>query len=273
MDEQLNTILTSLTRPTLFPLRKGEIDEISQMTDIRFPVKQRQGRLLSCLSQCQTAPKALLIHGWGGNPLMLKPQRDLLQQLGYRVFMPFLLGHDPTHPQASSIPEQVQLLMQLQEREGEFDIVIAHSAGGVIAALAATQGFMLSNIILIASPSSFPDLLEHKLREFPVISGLHTALHHRYSNDLSAGPELMSRQVFARLKASALVIHGTADRKIDVQDALSLHRQLPESELVLVHEAGHLGVLNHDTTLQAISGYLCRPMSRIQGVKRYARPY
>lgn len=69
MDDQFDTILASLTRPPVFPLRKGEIDEIRQMADIRFPVNQRQGRLLRCVNPCQTAPKALLIHGWGGIPL------------------------------------------------------------------------------------------------------------------------------------------------------------------------------------------------------------
>ncbi|ELY3194265.1 hypothetical protein SMM50_004730 [Salmonella enterica] len=273
MDDQFDTILASLTRPPVFPLRKGEIDEIRQMADIRFPVNQRQGRLLRCVNPCQTAPKALLIHGWGGNPFMLKLQKDLLQHLGYRISMPFLLGHDPSHPESCSIPEQVHLLMQLQEREGVFDLVIAHSAGGLITALAATLGFKVANIILISSPSSFPELLERKLKDFSTASHHRIALHHHYLNDASAGPELMSRKVFSGLQASSLVIHGSADRKIDVQDALSLHQQLPESELVLVNGTGHLGILNHKMTLQAITDYLCRPASGTKGVKRNAWPY
>lgn len=273
MDQQLSAIIAVLTRPNVFPLRRTERDEMQRMEEVCVQVNQQRSRLLSPIGKKPGSPKALLIHGWGGNPFMLRPQRDILQQLGYQVYMPFLLGHDPAYPEPCPVHDQVHLLLQLQQQVGEFDLVIAHSAGGVIAALAAAQGFIISNLILLAAPRSFPALLEHKLNESAARPELHAALSHRYALTCDHIPELMSEAIYAAPAARALIIHGTADRKIPFQDALAIQEQQPSAGLILVDNAGHLGLLQHQTTLQAITGYATRHAFRPEGAQHHARAY
>lgn len=265
MDEQLSAIIRSLRQPNLFPLRKSEHNEMSQMESYVIEAGGCLSRFFVSLSKRKAAPKALLIHGWGGNPFMLTPQKAILQQLGFDIYLPFLSGHDLDYPTPCSVPDQIQLLLKLQQQMGEFDVVIAHSAGGVIAALAATQGFMLHQLILLASPRSFPALLDYKLNEKMPFPGLRAALHDTFFRHYGAIPALMSETLFSALDAHVLVLHGTADCKIPCQDAESIHLQLARNSMLLIDDTGHLGLLQHQATRQAVSDYL-RPWALpIQG--------
>ncbi|MFU2318501.1 alpha/beta fold hydrolase [Rahnella sp. PCH160] len=256
MDNLLVSLIEKLSKPAVFPMRSSEVHQITLMRTETLHCGPHSSRLLIAKSPVQSAKKALLLHGWGGHPLMLAQAKDILLAQGYEVYLPFLLGHDPQTPAPCDFPAQCQLLLTLQNTFGAFDTVVAHSAGGLITALAASLGFRFSRLVLMSAPASLTSLLQHYLRQNhlpePYLAPLYAWYQFRFP-----GPEMPATDSFFALgEIPALVLHGQQDTKINHDDARKIHLQLPNSQLALIEDTGHLGVLTHHRTQYELKAFL-----------------
>jgi pimeloyl-ACP methyl ester carboxylesterase len=57
--------------------------------------------------------------------------------------------------------------------------------------------------------------------------------------------------------ARVLIMHGTQDQRISPADARQIHAQLPDSQLQMIEDTGHLGILSHQRTQQTLARFLC----------------
>lgn len=165
MDTQLASLIERLAKPCVIPMRSAESRQLAAMKAEVVTCGPYRSRVLVKENHDLQAKSALLLHGWGGHPIMLSETQTLLQARGYRVYMPFLLGHDPQVPASCDLPGQCSLLLAMQATYGPFDSVVAHSAGGIITAMAHWLGFTLDRVALLSSPASLPSLLQHSLAQ------------------------------------------------------------------------------------------------------------
>lgn len=256
MDNLLLSLTYKLSTPAVFPMRPSEVQQLAQMRTQILHCGHWRSRVLISKSPAQTTKKALLLHGWGGHPLMLAQAKDILLAQGYEVYLPFLLGHDPQRPAPCDFPAQCQLLLTLQKTFGAFDIVVAHSAGGLITAVSASLGFRFSRLVLMSAPASFTSLLQHYLRQNQLPDTYLAPLCAWYQARFPAIEMQATDSLFAPGDIPALILHGLQDTKINPADARKIHRQFPGSKLALIENTGHLGVLTHPRTHHELNAFL-----------------
>jgi pimeloyl-ACP methyl ester carboxylesterase len=256
MNNRLDSLIEKLSSPAVFPMRASEAQQLALMRTQTLHCGSHRSRILISGNPGYGAKKALLLHGWGGHPLMLAQAKDILQAQGYEVYLPFLLGHDPQTPAPADLPVQTQLLLTLQTTFGTFDTVVAHSAGGLITALSASLGFRFRKLVLMSVPASFTSLLRHFLRQNRLPVQYLAPLCAEYRSRFPAAGMPETDALFGLGEIPALIVHGQQDNKINHADARKIHHQLPNSRLELIEDTGHLGVLTHVRTHHALASFL-----------------
>ncbi len=256
MDNLLVSLTDKLSTPAVFPMRPSEVQQLALMRTETVHCGPYRSRVLISQGPMQAAKKALVLHGWGGHPLMLTQAKDILLAQGYEVYLPFLLGHDPQTPAPCDFPAQCQLLLTLQNTLGAFDTVVAHSAGGLITALSASLGFRFSRLVLMSVPASFSSLLQHYLRQNHLPESYLAPLCAWYQARFPAPEMPATDSLFALGDIPGLILQGQQDTRINPADAWKIHRQLPGSQLALIEHTGHLGVLTHQRTQYELNAFL-----------------
>ncbi|WP_248732170.1 alpha/beta hydrolase [Pseudomonas sp. MWU13-2517] len=257
MDIQLASLIERMANPAVMPLRKAELQQLATMKTERFACGPYRSRVLINGNDDPQAKSVLLLHGWGGHPMMLTQAQRVLQSNGYRVYTPFLLGHDPESPAGCDLPGQYPLLLAMQATYGPFDSVVAHSAGGIIMAMAHSVGLVLNRVALLCAPASLSNLLQHYLV-------LHRAANHYlpqlaayYQSRYPMLADLQTDRPYTFTEAPALILQGTRDQRINPANGGQIQAQLPGSQLHMVEDTGHLGILSHPPSLRTLGRFLC----------------
>ncbi|MBY8946710.1 alpha/beta hydrolase [Pseudomonas sp. SH10-3B] len=257
MDSQLASLIERLANPTVLPMRPTESRQLAAMPTEVIDCGPYRSRVLIRENHEPRAKNALLLHGWGGHPLMLAEAQTLLQAQGYRVYAPFLLGHDPRTPASCDLPGQSALLLAMQARYGPFDSVVAHSAGGLITAMAHWLGFSFNRVALLAAPASVPSLLLHSLRQHRAPGHYLAPLSGYFQSRYGLPADVRAAQPYTFSGPRVLIMHGKQDRRISHTDAGHIHAQSADSQLHMIEDTGHLGILSHQRTRQALTRFLC----------------
>lgn len=257
MDTQLASLIERLAQPSVMPMRAAESRQLATMKTEVVTCGPYRSRVLVNESHDPQAKNALLLHGWGGHPMMLSEAQTLLQAWGYRVYTPFLLGHDPHTPARCDLPGQCPLLLAMQATYGPFDSVVAHSAGGIITAMAHWLGFTLNRVALLSAPASLSSLLQHSLAQLQAPAHYLPLLRTYYQSRYPMPAALQTAHPYTLSGARALIMHGTQDQRVNPADARQIHAQLPDSQLHMIEDTGHLGILSHQRTQQALARFLC----------------
>lgn len=257
MDTQLVSLIQRLANPAVMPMRSAELQQLASLETEVVTCGAYRSRVLINDQPDRHARRVLLLHGWGGHPLMLSALQHLLHADGYRVYTPFLLGHDPATPASCELPDQSALLLAMQATYGPFDSVVAHSAGGIITALAHAQGFILNQVALLNAPASLANLLQrylvlHRAAEhyLPLLGAYYQRRYPRFA-------DLQTPTPYAFSEARVLILQGLRDQRISPANARQIQAQLPGSQLHMFEDTGHLGLLTHQPALQALAGFLC----------------
>lgn len=255
MDTELAALIERLAKPTVMPMRSAESRQLTTLKTEVLTCGDFRSRVLVQESQDPQAKSALLLHGWGGHPMMLSDVKTLLQAQGYRVYMPFLLGHDPIARARCDLTGQCALLLAMQATYGPFDCVVAHSAGGIITAMAHWLGFTLNQVALLSAPASLPSLLQHSLVQLQAPAHYLSVLSAHYQNGYPLPAALQAAHPYTFDGVRALILHGTQDQRVSPVDARHIHAQLPAGQLHMIEGTGHLGILSHQRTQQLLAGY------------------
>ncbi|AHL34088.1 hydrolase [Pseudomonas brassicacearum] len=257
MDTQLASLIERLAQPCVMPMRTTESHQLATLKTEVMTCGPYRSRVLVKEQRDPHARSALLLHGWGGHPMMLYEAQTLLHARGYRVYTPFLLGHDPHFPAGCDLPGQSPLLLAMQATYGPFDSVVAHSAGGIITAMAHWLGFSLDRVALLCAPASLSSLLQHSLAQLRVPAQHLPSLRTYYQSRYPLPAALQTAQPYALRGARALILHGSQDQRVDPADARQIQAQWPDSQLHMIEGTGHLGILSHPHTQQALDRFLC----------------
>lgn len=227
----------------------------------------------------------MLIHGAGGTHLDWPP--ELRRMARADVYATDLPGHGRSAPPGrEEIAAYATVVAELVQRLQLARLVLAgHSMGGAIALeLALQQPGWLAGLVLIGSGARMPvnaRLLEQATADFPAA----VAFLSRYFWTPEAPEELVAAgraqlakndpQVLAgdflacsrfdrradvqRIEIPALLITGTADKMMPIENAEYLAAAMPQAELLPVAGAAHMAMLEETGHIAAaVSDFLDR---------------
>ncbi len=217
----------------------------------------------------------VIIHGWNGKPERWEKAKRLLEEKGFKVFIPQLPGFVKDTQTPWLLNDYAEWVIKfINRKQLEKAVLICHSNGGRIGMkLAAIYPDRVAKLFLINSAGirTMPQWKRQFFRHiakigktilgifpFSSISGhtkkfLYKILReHDYE---TASPILRKTLVnileedlsseFSNIKIPTTLIWGVNDRLTPPTSAVKLHQAIPNSKLLWVGEAGHALPFTH----------------------------
>jgi pimeloyl-ACP methyl ester carboxylesterase len=216
-------------------------------------------RLQTAEDDAADRPRVLLVHGWAGDALQMRPLGEALAGAGFEPVLMDLPAHGRSTGWRCTMPQIVRSLFEAESRLGPFDAVVAHSMGAVASLHAVAHGLHAHRLVALA-PSSPPASV---LRWFGDAFGLRQALLARMrarieSHEAMALEQFEAPWLGARVAAPVLLVHDRADRMAPFANAEALLRALPAAQLHATEGSSHRRMLSDPAviarTLAHVSG-------------------
>jgi pimeloyl-ACP methyl ester carboxylesterase len=210
-------------------------------------------------------PAVYLMHGWGGNAGQLAAFVAPLVDLGHRV----VAFDAPSHgrsapggygPRSSSIPEFAAALTAVVAAHGPAQAVIAHSMGGIAAAVALCDGLRADRVALLApmaSPVAYArQLADHLGFGEPTYRRLIVRVERRVRAPMHHFdvPEL-GRAV---AMPPTLVVHDRDDAFTPVTDGAAIAAAWPSAQLHVTSGLGHRRLLRDPDVVSEVVDFVAR---------------
>lgn len=259
-DAKLAALLTDFECPRPRPLRRQETEWRQTTAARRLPIADGYG----CWRErgAMHEPKALLLHGWGGDASSFGPLAAALSAIGWHVIVPDLLGHGDASATRFGYAAQLQWLNAIEHHFGHVDLIVAHSAGALLAEVARAQGALIGRARLsLAGPVTLTSLFERYLSQAGQPGFSATELAAAYLDDQRLPQTLLAPEPCSS-GGKLLICHGRADQVIPVHEAQQLAARHSHSRLWLPANTGHLGIVQHPELAQRVARFYPLPDGR-----------
>lgn len=218
----------------------------------------------------------VLLHGWGQNIQMMKGLGD--QFLDNRVVIVDLPGFGASEEPKTvwTVDDYVDMLHELlQKLNIDCPIIIGHSFGGKIGLLYATK-YKVKKLVCLASPYkkqvvqlSLKTKLLKTAKKVPGLKKLEGfAKKHIGSTDYKNASEMMRKIMVEhvnydisnklnKIKCPTLLIWGTLDKAVSINDAYELEKLIDNCGLVTYEGCSHYAYLERfDQTVRVLKSFI-----------------
>lgn len=219
----------------------------------------------------------VLLHGWGQNVEMMKPIGDGLQK-NFHILILDLPGFGQSQEPTSvwSVYDYAQFLNEfLQTFSIKNPILIGHSFGGKVSLVYASK-YNVEKLIVLGSPFrkeitklSLKTKILKTMKKIPGVKPLaDIAKKHTGSTDYrNASPRMRDILVdtvnlditedVKKIKCSTLIIWGSLDEQVSIQDAYLLEQLIPDAGVVEYSGCSHYAYLeNLSQTINILNSFL-----------------
>jgi len=210
------------------------------------------------------SPAVLLAHGWGGHAAQMRGFVPQLLAAGFRVIAYDQPAHGLSEGRLTGLPDFAGALAAVAAHHGNVRHVIAHSLGGVAAALAIararsfpSRGLSLQSAVLVSPPSVRVGYSRQFARwtwmPEPLRRAMQAAIEERFGLRWF---ELEIPRLTPRLATPALVIHDHGDGVVPWTQGAALARAWPGARLLSTVGLGHGRILESDVTIRAAVDFI-----------------
>jgi pimeloyl-ACP methyl ester carboxylesterase len=203
------------------------------------------------------APAVVLAHGWGGHAAQLRGFVPRLLAEGLRVIAYDQPAHGLSEGRLTGLPDFAGALAAVAAHHGGVRHVVAHSLGGIAAALALSRGLRLDSVVLVSPPSDLVGYSRRFARWFwmpePLRRAMQAAIEERFG---LRWIELELPRLAPRLRARALVIHDRQDAVVSWRQGAALARAWPHARLLSTDGLGHGRILESEFVQRAAADFI-----------------
>ena len=219
----------------------------------------------------------VFLHGWGQNISMMQPLGDKLKKKGRIIIVDLPgFGDSPEPKEIWTMYDYAAAIKSLlDELKVESPIMIGHSFGGKISLIYASK-YKTSKLVVFGSPfkkeveklSTKTKILK-KLKKVPVLKNLEGfAKKHIGSRDYKNASEFMRKilvehvnlditEDVKKIKCPTLIIWGTMDNEVPVEEAYELEKLISDSAVIPYEGCSHYAYLeNLGQTVNIIKNFL-----------------
>jgi len=209
-------------------------------------------------------PAVYLLHGWGGDRTSWRRFVGPLTRAGFRAVTLDAPGHGDSGPGAygpgrTSLPEMITALHAAAGHHGPAHAVVAHSMGGLAAAVACLDGLSAARLVLIAPMPDVPSAI-HVFAEAAGAGERIRARMPRALERLVRVPlshfDAVQRSAEEETLPAALVIHDGGDRKVPFGFGARLAAAWPCARLHVTRGLGHHRILHDEGVIGASVDFL-----------------
>lgn len=219
----------------------------------------------------------VLLHGWGQNIEMMQPLGNALQETNDIVIID-LPGHGFSEEpkEVLEVSDFVEIIKELlQKLNIENPILIGHSFGGKISLLYASK-YPVKKLILLASPFkqeikklSLKTKMLKAAKKIPVLGNLENIAKKYIGSEDYRNASPMMRDILvktvnlditnevSKIKCPTLMIWGTEDQAVPIEEAYDLENLISDSGVVVYEGCTHYAYLERlGQTIQVLKSFI-----------------
>ena len=222
-----------------------------------FALSYRQGKLKG-YSWGRGQKIVYLIHGWESALSLMSGFIEPLIQAGYKVIAFDAPSHGHSDNQATCLPDFINALEHVIQRNGKPHTIIGHSCGGAATALLLKRNKTIrpEKVVLLAPMSS----LQIKLDIFSEVAQLAKAVKAKLSETLeqvTGGIETFDVAKAAKsLTTPALIIHDQEDTLIPQHHSFEITQNWQNSRLSSTCGLGHIRLLFNEHVIRETTQFV-----------------
>lgn len=212
-----------------------------------------------------SAPRLLVVHGWGSRAEYLADLAMGLRETGAEVFVLDLPGHGRSSGRTLDMRMAAEAMAEAQARFGPFDAAVGHSFGGAALMAAAGGSFpdvpalAADRLAVIGSPSRIEDVFDGFVTMAGLTPKTARALVARTERRVGCPVEALDGVTIARrLGRPLLVVHAEDDKEVAADQA---RRYLGVADHIRHHWAngqGHRRIVSAPGVIDAVCDFLLR---------------
>lgn len=204
----------------------------------------------------------VLIHGWSSRAAHLAKLITPLTELGYNVVLIDLPAHGNSGGKRVHLPLAVDAMHAIHQHYGNWEGIVAHSFGGVVAcsvitgAIEGRSALPCSRLALISAPESVRELFT----DFSTFIRLSNSAQQYLFNKVEAvcGRNIdyySGAGLLERCQTPTLVLHAEDDKEVAYACAERFKASGDFVTLLPINGAGHRRILNDERMLKAVSEF------------------
>ena len=203
--------------------------------------------------------KLLFVHGWNGRSGQFSTLVQRLSNDGFDITTIDLPGHGKSDSGQTSLPEITDVITEISITQGPFDVLIAHSFGGVAGLNSIRHGARYQKLVLIS-------LGGYKVRpmfeNFVALFGLDVKyyadrLFELVESTFGVSPvEFGPNEFVDKIMIETLLVHCNDDAEAKSENSVMANEKMPNSKLYLTNNLGHKKLLGDDEVVQQIVDFI-----------------
>ncbi|MDX2258727.1 MAG: alpha/beta fold hydrolase [Hyphomicrobiaceae bacterium] len=209
--------------------------------------------------------KVLVVHGWTSEASFMMAIAEPLRRIGHQVVLVDCPAHGYTGGRVASLIDCARAVLDVADRLGPFDTVVAHSMGCLAALMAGSGARPLSHAhafsryVLISAPDAFTEITGTFARDRG-LSPRTAAGFERRLERIAHRPirEFTGSAFLAATGRPALLLHASDDVEVPVANAHAIAARCPMASLHVFEGLGHRRILYAPPTIRMIAGFLRR---------------
>lgn len=205
----------------------------------------------------------LLVHGWTAEARIMTLFVEPLRRAGFDVVAIDLPAHGRASGRRLNMPIGARAVLAVEQAEGPFTGVIAHSFGGLVAVHAAeggaplTRALSIDRLVLISTPHS----LSRLVRDFGTGLGFNAGMHQALADAVSAAAlrpvtSISTGGMLAVAARPTLVIQDDDDDIVPASDGPAIVAATPAATLMTTKGLGHRRIVVMPTIVRASVRFL-----------------
>lgn len=192
-----------------------------------------------------SGPGVLLVHGWGSSGKQMAKLGQALFEKGFKVIWFDAPAHGESSGWRTDLFEVSETILKIQQQQGEFKALLAHSFGVPCSLYAVGSGLVVNKIVAIATPATAIGLIEKFCKIIKANNSTYDWLVKRIERFLgeTTMDQISAQSMALNIDQQCLVIHDKHDRMISYKEGVAVHGNLRHSTFIETQHLGHNKVL------------------------------
>lgn len=245
--------------PAKYEVKASQKEVIDWGNNYRLPFADGE---LAVTTWGGDGPAVLLMHGWGGARAQMTGFVDPLLFAGYRVVAYDQPAHGESNGRLTNILEITPTMDLINEKEGPFDAIIAHSFGTLITSYALIKRNFPPPSKLVYF-GAFNRLLDSLPRfqalanlSDEIIDGLRDMIYDNFGRDTLDA--IINETLAPQIDIPALMFHDENDDVTPISDSRAIANAWKNAQLIETKGLGHRGALQskeiHEQVVKFLKG-------------------
>jgi len=243
--------------PGKYEVKSADQEIIGRGNNYRIPF---EGGELAVTNWGDQGPAVLLMHGWGGARAQMTGFVDPLLSAGYRVVAYDQPAHGESDGKITNVLDIAPSMDLIENREGRFDAIIAHSFGTLITSYALSERSLTppSRLVYFGAFNRLLDSLPRfqVIANLPdgVIDGLRAMIVQNFGQGVLDA--IVNETMTQKINIPALMFHDKSDNVTPVEDSRAIARAWKNAQYIETDGLGHRGALQSKEIYEQVVNFL-----------------